>query len=350
MIPDFGSWYRTLQIEPNDDRLQRRWAGIEKAAKACDLPAVLDLARLFNGFAACRDGWLADFKKRFQEEDSAFNSDSASAELVVLAGATIAQILATNGKVANAAAMASQVAAFGLAPERRRVPAIRAVIDHHLIDRGTSARAALARRPPSKDRGKKIEALVSGLQNGHQQAAEPARAILIDLAAQLDDNDERLLRSESIRQESSGVLWWLMGAYSETMRVPFSEATRGALPVVCAYELAQLTRMFPALPNSRAFLLQAFGGSPLESQTVVGWIRAVDRSVRRTILDAAVVSNVTPLLPVLDAMRKSLDLANDEIWAADAVHRFPTANCSAIECAEQTLRELLLCKHIESDR
>lgn len=348
MIPDFGSWYRAVQIEPNDDRLQKRWAGVDKAAKACNLESALELARLFNGFPANREAWLADFKKRFHDEDSAFNSDSASAELVVLAGATIAQVLATDGKSADAAAMASQVAAFGLSAERRRIPAVRASIDSHLIDRGTSARAAPVSRP-SKDRNKKIEAVVSALQAGHQQAAEPIKAILTEFAAQINDTDDRLIESERIREESSGLLWWLMGAYSETLSLPFSAAPASALPIVCAFELAQLTHVTPALPNARAFLSRAMGARTPQNQTVVDWIRAVDRPVRRTVVDAANISGASPLLPVLDAMRKSLDLADDDLWATDAARRGPSPMCTALECAEQVQRELLLCRHIDLD-
>lgn len=348
MIPEFGSWYRAVEIEPNDDRLQKRWVGVEKAAKACNLESALELARLFNGFPANREAWLADFKKRFQDEDAAFNSDSGSAELVVLAGATIAQVLTTNGKWAEAAAMASQVAAFGLPPEKRRIPAVRTRIDSYLIDRGASARTGPVRRS-SKDRTKKIETVASALQAGHQQAAEPIKAILTELAAQIDDTADMLVESERIRVESSGLLWWLMGAYSETLGLPFSASPVGALPVVCGFELAQLTQMTPALPNGRAFLLQAIGSRAPQSQTIVDWIRAVDRQVRQRILDAARVSGSSPLLPVLDAMRKSLDLADDELWAADAHRRGPLPTCTAIECAEQVQRELSLCTHIDSD-
>jgi hypothetical protein len=349
MISDFGAWYRAVQIEPNDERLQKRWMGIEKAAKACELESALELGRLFNGFPALQEGWLTTFKKRFQDEDSAFDSDSASAELVVLAGATIAQLLAAKGRMANSVAMASQVAAFGLSPERQRIPSIRATIDRYLIDRGASARTAPTKRPPSKERGKKIEAVATALQTGHQLAAEPLKAILSDLAAQVDEGEEKLAKSERIRQESSGLLWWLMSGYSETFRAPFAEVQAGALPVVCGFELAQLTQLTPGLPNARAFLLQAMGARPPRSHTVVDWIRQVERPVRKRILEAGAISHARPLLPILDSLRRSLELADDDVWATDAGLRGAAVACTAIDCAEQVQRELLLCNHINSE-
>lgn len=349
MIPEFGSWYRAVQIEPNDDRLQKRWAAVEKAAKGSSAEAALELARLFNGFAVRDEAWLADFKKRFQDEDSAFNADSASAELVVLAGATIAQIVATNGKAADVVAMATQVAAFGLPPERRRIPAVRTIVDSHLIDRGNSARAAPVRRLPPKDRGKKIEAVFSALQGGHQQAAEPVKVILTELSAQIDEADEKLSTSERIREESSGVLWWLMGAYSETLGLPFSTVPAAALPILCAFELAQLTRMTPGLPNARAFLLQTFAARAPQGQTIVDWIRAIERPVRTRLLEESTDSEMSPLLPVLDAMRKSLELADDDVWVTDAGRRGQSPICSAIDLAEQVQRELLLNERLRTD-
>jgi len=349
MIPEFGSWYRAVQIEPNDDRLQRRWAAVEKAAKGCSADAALELARLFNGFPVRDESWLAEFKKRFQDEDSAFDADSASAELVVLAAAAIAQIVATNGKAADIVAMATQAAAFGLAPDNRRIPAVRRIVDSHLINRGTSTRAGPVRRLPPKDRGKKIEAVFSALQSGHQQAAEPIKVILGELSAQIDEAHEKLVISERIREELSGVLWWLMGAYSETLGIPFSTVPATALPVICAFELAHLTRMTPGLPNARAFLLQAFGGRVPQDQTIVDWIRAVERPVRARLLEESNDSGMSPRLPVLDAMRKLLELADDDVWVTDAGRRGPSPSCTAIDLAEQVQRELLLNERLRTD-
>lgn len=348
MIANFGSWYREVQIEPNHDRLQKRWAAVEKAAKGCNKEAALELARLFNGFEVSNAPWPTSFMKRFSDEDSAFDSNPASAEIVVLAGATIAQILESKEDAADLVAMATQVAAFGLSPEKRRIADIRTTLDFHLISRGTLIRAGPVRRPTSKGRSKKIEEVFSALQTGHQQAAEPIKAILAELSAQIGEVEEKLVASERIREESSGVLWWLMGAYSETLNVPFSTVPPMALPVLCAFELAQLTRMTPGLPNARAFLLQAFGARAPQDQTIIEWICAVERPVRTRLLEKSAVSGTSPLLPVLDAMRRSLELTDDDLWTTDVRRRGPSYTYSAIDLAEQVYRELLLIRHLSS--
>lgn len=88
MHKNFGEWYRLVALEPDGERLQKRWAGVNAwvTELRADAENVLETVRIFQGLPSktSKDAFLAVF----QEQDPAFPRRN-DLELQVLAGASL---------------------------------------------------------------------------------------------------------------------------------------------------------------------------------------------------------------------------------------------------------------------
>lgn len=353
MDPEFGAWYRAVELEPNHDRLTKRWSAIEKVCKACTAESVLEISRLFNGQSAKSKEWLGEYQGRFLDEDSAFDSSAHSAELVVLSGAVLANLASTGSKWAEMAASCVAVGSFGVPAHKVRLRPVRDRLSQYLRQRAEDARKPPVKRVSDKNRPKRLDAIHTALQAGHAQAADPLKAFLSELLADIDDCDSKLQVSERIRQESSGILWWAVSEYSEMLQIPIREIAVGALPFVLGAELANLTLIMPGLPNARSFVSHgmSLAQTALGPSTIQDWLVGMPRTERQLIAVKTKGDDAGELLPLLGALGRSLTFADDTVWKQDAAKRGESSDApvSAIEIAEQVYLERMLARCVDSN-
>src|SRR6266568_2567883 len=87
----FAEWYRVAGIEPDEEKLPKRWKAIE------DFPAgrtaIIALTRLFWKIGAPNQEVLADFRAALQKADLTFRMRGNEQEIAVLAGAELVDVI-----------------------------------------------------------------------------------------------------------------------------------------------------------------------------------------------------------------------------------------------------------------
>lgn len=249
MHKNFGEWYRLVSLEPDGEKLQKRWTGVNAWAAALrnSDENLLETVRIFQGIASktSRDAFLATFQK----EDSAFPQRN-NLELQVLAGAALVvcvQSVSEDGAGLHTAILAgTALEASSLRVEKSRLDEIsREVLG------GLQALAAKQRErklfDPSSVNEKANEAAealkqVAAAANwDHLKASVlPVFRGLLDAVRAADHELDDAAHNLRCADEETNILWWVEGRCSRDTNKLWAALKEGA-PIIAGTELAGLT-------------------------------------------------------------------------------------------------------------
>ena len=362
MHRSFAEWYRTVDVDPQDVRLQKRWQGIEGYCKN-DIGShdVLELTRLFFQKPVGVE-FRKSFVNAFYEIDNAF-PEKNNLELSVLAGATIVYALENYDKIDNLAVLAMLSASFN--KRSITVPSILTEIKDTFVCMTAKIRESMEDNfnfqssvPSHK---KMIEKFNAAKENpalwSATEIGEGFSAYAIALNKHLTEirkfAQESLLK-QSILQEDSQILWWMTGEFSRDMQKPFRSFKPSEVCVIIGKELADLVKILPGPYASNAVLykvLSVFPENETENITFSTAINKLGKIWRQRTIEAYPAKITKEITPLLSAISGSLDVDGATEWkpAYKKLTGFDASNIkmSASKLAYQMYLECLVIKSMK---
>lgn len=173
-----------------------------------------------------------------------------------------------------------------------------------------------------------------------ERLREAAQAVTSRIVENQNQVVELLVRQISLAEEELQMLWWLIGAHSSVVDLPFKKIKPAFRPLAMGQELGQLTCVSPGPASLKALLMKAgVDDKPVKIAEAVnsadlGWIAESTKSQR--------ISPVTT--PILFALEKRLEFNTAEAWIpvwAAMTGLSADASLSSLQLAELFYREHL---------
>ncbi len=358
MNKDFAEWYRAVDIEPNHERLQNRWLGIESyCSRVIGCTEILNLVRLFLNLTIS-DDFKDNLIKAFFESDNAFPQKDNDNELSVLAGAILVHISDKNiSKLKNFALLAIAAASF---KRKAVVPSILTLLKSYLNDSMFNIRDVKSIDPVSiitppvkglKDSLKAIEETKTWTPP--DELAKQFSSYLTSInksIIQINSEIDKSLYLQRIYREDSQILWWLSGGFSTDIHKPISELNNAESCIVAGKELADIVEILPGPYSAKAVLNKTFSNLPEDSKEIT-FSKAVNKTNkewRQQILKKYEIEKTKDITPILAAIYESLRVEKAGEWLA--AHKQLTGisakdtKLSIDELAYQVYTECLLLK------
>ncbi|MDP3543529.1 MAG: GTPase-associated system all-helical protein GASH [Elusimicrobiota bacterium] len=320
MHNDFADWYRAVSLEPQDEVLKKRWAAVEKLFSTIDKPRGLDVARLFLGLQPKAADFAAWFADPFKTEDAGFPMKGNSAELRVLAGAVCIGGMDSSDQDLDISIAIALALVAGSYMGKRRGLVLKDVI--------TAAREFLSQqslRTRAKSSNDRVAGLVKAI-GAVKLKCKGANTIGFmeqefgAFADNIGDTVGALTKANTILQEETNILWWLLGGHSHDLRKPFGALDAGCVAIVAPKELADRVLILPGPRAIQAFLAQALQQSDRPRElSLAEAIEKTPKAWREARFGAAGnLDEVLDLCPSLLMMKKSLDGSKRDTWSAQA--------------------------------
>jgi len=320
MDTNFGEWYRSAHLEPDDKLLKKRWKGIEGFSKDITGLVILDLARLLHAQNPKGLDFEKQFRSAFFRADSAFKMQGNDHELAVLAGATIAYILSRKNSLGNVAALATICPSFQGKAKTAKVPDIQDRARKYLVQRSASLRTsagAMGKRISAPQIDELLKTISEACStNALTNLANPLNDLLTKLGKALQrivQSTNHLQRNQWLCCEELEMLWWMQGKHSRDLEVPLDQIDLTAASIVAGKELADLTKVLPGPFASRAILHQILlrEDSDINNEVVLSSaISALDQEWRQKWIQGLRDSETIDLCPVSFTVKKSLETNN----------------------------------------
>lgn len=269
MHKNFGEWYRLVSIEPTDETLKKRWAGVKEWVSSIrDYDdALLETVRIFRGLPekTSREEFLAAFRKH----DAAFAQRNNELEQRVLAGAALVQcVLAERDKEDDESDGVRAAVLAGTAVEASRLRASSDTLEE-LTGEVLAGLREIARRQRNRSgfstillSSKEEETLTKTLEQvanapEHTQLQTHVGNVFRTLLKAVHRSESALdgaAHDLRCADEETNILWWLAGGSSRDLNKPWS-TLKDAVPLVAGWELADLTDVALG-PQDAAALLE----------------------------------------------------------------------------------------------
>lgn len=356
MHTHFADWYRLISIEPKPEELQKRWQGVEVFSEAVSAEQLPDLARLFYKLPIRSDVFIEAFRAAFKKADESFPMRDNDAELQVLAGSVLVDLL----RYASDWGIASALAVVSASFREVRRPAIAEIVGmarHHLATSSAELRSASADFPKSQKFKDQLDAMKAAFaKNDIGELTDPTVVLFQSLVNSVQELRSWATHSETaqkLRREESDALWWVFGATSRDLDKLFSSLPTEALPLIAAKELADLTYVLPgplAAPALLATVLRQ--GTAISQQGKLALKDAVDSTDlewRKVACASEWFTRLSDLCVVHLAVQKSVETDGKKAWQtvfATASGVRPTEKLTAIDLSVQAYQERLFARVI----
>lgn len=358
MNKEFAEWYRAVDIEPDHQRLQNRWQGIESyCSRDIGCPEILNLVRLFLNLTVSND-FKDNLIKAFFESDNAFPQKDNDNELSVLAGAIIVHISENNiSQLKTFALLAIAAASF---KRKVVVPSILILLKTNLNDTMFAIRDVKSidtvsiSNPPIKglrDSLKSVEETKNWIPP--DEIAKQFSSYLMTInksIVQINSAIDESLSLQRIYREDSQILWWLSSEYSKDMHKPINELNDAESCIVMGKELADIVETLPGPYSAKAVLYKIFSAFSEDSQefTLSKAINKTDKEWRQKTLKKYEIKKTKDVTPILAAIYESLRVEKADEWLPAYKQltgiSAKVTKISIVELAYQVYTECLLLK------
>lgn len=353
--PKFAQWYAQFQAQPGGERQAARSTGIEAFIENCGTDDIEPLLVLAYGLRA-KDhaGGIGAFRQALASADESFPDDNAH-EMQVLAAATLASILTDDSDLSAYTALAVTTTELGgarVSEAPMNLGTMAADTIGRIADRNATRPELTGISPPAPQKWDAAPHIAK-INAGEADALSNLLTAFLntvrkDISAQRDHQSRILNTIEqfvSVQDDELQVLWWLVGARSELVDMPFDDIPVADRHIVLAVEFAGLCRELPGPASARSVLSKA-GIANDKRVSVAETLSAAEK------LSLANADNPSPVLhPLHFAIKRMDEVDNDPSWVkgwATLCGISEDASLSLLDFAELFYREELLLKNPEN--
>lgn len=352
----FPEWYQQAVLEPTEEELEKRWAGVKAVTEDMDPQQALNVVRLFFGRPLKDPNFIEWFMEFFQEIDPTFPMRNNDQLLRVLSGTIIVHLINEHvNEIVDMVTLAMLCASCqGARPD---VP-ISDVLDYarqYIVKRSNrhiSLDNVSVKEITGKEWNQQLEDFLAAWPNHNveeikEQVKAPFQKIS-NLINQKVDVINLLVKQIQFQQEETNILWWLFSEYSHDLEQPIADLDLATACLVVGKELADLIAFPPGPQYAKGFLdkmLRTIDPDLKEPVKLCDAINSSPREWREKWVDNENLEKAADFFPVHVAASKSLETTKKTTWY-DA---FETANgikasksFHAIELAWQAYLEGLL--------
>lgn len=349
MNKNFNDWYIEACINPSEDQLKKRWAGIEQLSDNVTANDIINLVKLFYNIPVS-ETFKNTFAETFIEFDMTF-SRKHERELAILAGATLAQVSNTNGDFYSFAELLVCAVSFG-----NRTPAVN---DIYMKIREIQLNDMIATREGKKDTNKSTplsnsKALLKSIENPDiPWGAEISKAMVkyVQSVDAIIDNLQKAVSaievSKQIYYEDSQLLWWLTAGWSRDLNCPYKTIDGQRACLIVGKEAAELVTIFPG-PYAIEGVLSRMIENCKKNNTSLNFIdviSAVDSEWKMQYNKMYSNNELIDLLPISAAFARSANTASNDEWIAkytrEVCNTIDTIKCLPVQYALQMYFEVL---------
>lgn len=355
MGPEFGQWYKAVDMGDDQERLQHRWHGVSDLVKQSDDLTTETMIALAFRTKRPNTEYVNKVRQAFKAADDNFQLQQNDRELEILCGASLAALFNQGSQAAAYAALAVTTASLG--GSRKPDLPIDLV---GLAERAIAVIAETQRRRPNLNTARDAKAPKVSFEqasttvrqtwnaDGVAQAFGMAADVANTAVAQLTTQFRFVVRSVSdfvaIQDEELQMLWWLFGARSTVLDCAFERIPTDAQPFVLAAELAKMTTILPGPASAKAMLSRA-GIKEDKDITVPAAVNGCDAAWLEGLLNGSEPSAVTQ--PLHFAIKRKLETGDATAWVAnwaavagiDAGHSLPRLSLATYFYRERLLSE-----------
>jgi len=343
----FANWLRPADLGMDGETTANRLRVVKALAQQLTETQLTDLVRHVFGSPMEAEQTLTSFTQAFKKEDPNFLIGENAAEVLALAGTTVASAMNfppvdRAGKLATVVLVASAA--------KTRSPSVQFDL-LGLADEALLRTSTQLRKRPQLD-----ESASMGLEEAESEAAseaeEKAAPALADVAidverlneicAQLVNRNAVITKSLKLQDEELEIVWWLVTGWSNICGKPFDQIPAEARPVVFALELATKCKQPLEMPSLRTILSRAGVEHPV-SLTIP---TAINACGERPIATAKTPKHLCKLLtPIGFAIARAQETGGGSAWvenwsAATKVKK--DAEIDSLDIGVQLYREQIL--------
>jgi hypothetical protein len=283
MHKNFSEWYRLVALEPDGERLQKRWAGVEawEAELRKDKNNVLETVRIFQGLPSKVS--RQPFLTAFQNQDPTFPQRN-NLELQVLAGASLVacvQSVSADGDGLHAAILAStalEASSFYITEPRLKeilseiFTGIQAITVEQRKRKPFVLNTINGKADSAAEALKQVAASVDF--NQLKIAVAPVFQALLDSVRVADRELASTAHNLRCADEEMNILWWIEGGCSRDTNKPWADFKEGAA-IIAGTELADLTDVALGPCNAAALLERVLSGSKGSNSSLASYVNAL---------------------------------------------------------------------------
>lgn len=333
MHEHFPDWYREVSIEPTQELLKLRTKGINKVISSINPQHALELVRLLFSLSLHEKDFCDTFCNKFRSVDSTFPLRDNKQELTILAGTTIAEIVATQNKYANLVALATVCASFLPYNSEPPIKDILSETKEYLLAISAKLRSNI-KQFPSNLPNLKIEETLNKLKTNFEanpdlpltELREPLISCLARinnavarLTEKVNETNNSTAKTFALFSEETNILWWLFGEFSHDLDKHIADVPFPAACLVVGKELADLVDAIPGPLAANAFLdkmIQQGRSELAETISLKDAINQSPREWRENWMKNSMVDLTKSVSPIHYAVKTSLSTEGDTNWGA----------------------------------
>jgi hypothetical protein len=346
MHPLLIDWLRKNNFNADTAFATKRWKLAQGVAGKSSRKDVLQLLRAFL-FENSSPEVISGLTRKFLEFDKEYPASNNKEDVRLQAGVVMVAGFEQRTFDGDALALGLRAAAF---PAERCKPAHTGIIEEALK---YIEQEALTIRPTDFDSDhtseivEKLEAYGVSVTDAEQRkTAQEA------LADKLDDLYRQPLRRLT---EEIGLLWWLLGGFSPTLKQETGSIDATAYALIAAAEAAERTQLLPPPPSIYAILRRALAsckGAKRGKTTFKDFVAEADSTWRKKFVEDYSVADCADLVPFATALTKT-----NEAGDADILTKVIPNTCPGVssdmelapwEAAQQFYNELIFLKALSN--
>lgn len=246
MIKNFNEWYIDVNIAPQEGQIEKRVECIDDYARHVDANDVCNLVNLYYGLPIANED-LEEFASVFIKKDPSFSMRYIK-ELSLLAGAVLLQISTKNSKYDSLAELLTLTTSFYRKPSSTH-RALDQIIKQFNKDRINIRERSFEDYISELDQTKSKEQIATINKTPWDTAvAQNLTEVLTEYVTSLNAVTNRLNEMQdmqSVYEEDSQLLWWMMSDWSTTLNQPLKEIDKIRGCLLVAYEAACFVSNYP---------------------------------------------------------------------------------------------------------
>jgi len=347
MHPYLIDWLRKIHLNPDTTLAAKRWKLAQDYGAGIKRGDLIQLLRIFL-FPTHQPEPIVALTKQFLEHDKEFPASGNAEEVRLMAGVVMVAAIEKKDTKADAFALGIRASDF---PRQRCKPAQNAIIDEAAEYLQIKADIVRPRDFGSTDDRKALGEKLDAFGEDMQEAQAPARGEAAQEFAEVLQGTY----GQQIRRlaEETGLLWWLLGEYSTTMKQERASVEVETYSLIAAAEAAERTLIVPPPPSIYAILGRALAGCKQQKSgkfPLKRFVGAPDAVWRGNFILSHPANDCADLVPLLTALAKTNEAGGIQVLAKVLPQACPGVEAdiplSGPETSNQFYNELMFLKSL----